>query len=468
MIKLENIKKAIKSRLGELWWYTAVLFIAQQLGSVINAFIGLWLVPQYVPKEELGAVLPMLQVGSILGLPVAIMLIPFGKYLNIYLVNGELGKIKSMLRDVVYLTFAFGVIIIVLGCYVMPGVFVRLRIQDGILTWLIILSSIMATIFPLFAQALQGLKKFRAISVLTISYPFVRLITMVITLPIRGLSGYFCGGLVADSFGIAATVISLRNLISRKIPFVSYLPDVREITRYTVPIALLLIAGRIQCAAEFFIIRHRLPDIESAAYYFVTRFSEIPNSLWAALSVAFFPMVSEQFEKGKQTDAIYKHALMFILVGGGLMTICFHFFAPCLFSLTDVWKAYLPYAHLMGVATATCVLRAAFACFQSRQMACRKSGFIVYTSIIYCLEALVLYAISGINFFRGYLPDVFIDYIQSLNLMRLDCIVWIIFFISAGMCLLTLIRVKSIKSVCHQLKLRLMRNVRTPWEGKVR
>jgi O-antigen/teichoic acid export membrane protein len=444
MINVKDIKENIKFRLGDLWWYTAVLFIAQQLGSVINAFIGLWLVPQYVPKEELGAVLPMLQVGSILGLPVAIMLIPFGKYLNIYLVNGELGKIKSMLRDVAYLTFVFGAIIIVLGFYLMPGIFLRLRIQDGILTWLIILSSIMATIFPLFSQALQGLKKFRAISVLTIAYPFVRLFTMAITLPIRGLSGYFCGSLVADSVGIAATVIGLRNLISRKIPFVSYLPDVREITRYTLPIALLLIAGRIQCAAEFFIIRHRLPDLESAAYYFLTRFSEIPNSLWAALSVVFFPMVSERFEKGKQTDTIYINSLRFILVGGGLMTICFHFFAPYLFSLTEVWKVYLPYSHLMGVATATCVLRAAFACFQSRQMACRKSGFIAYTATIYCLEALVLYAISGINFFRGYLPDMFIDYIQSLNLMRLDCIVWIIFFISAGMFLFTLKRAKKV------------------------
>ncbi|MEI7945478.1 MAG: hypothetical protein WCJ02_02225 [bacterium] len=444
MIKVNFIKETIKSRLGELWWYTIVLFVAQQLGAVINAFIGVWLVPKYVPQAELGAVLPLLQIGSVLGLPVAIMLIPFGKYLNVYLVKGEIGKIKSMLRDVVCLALIFGAMVAICARYAMPGVFLRLRIQDGLLTWLIVLSSITAAISPLFVQALQGLNKFKVISFLTFSYSFVRLGVMALTLPIRGLSGYVCGGLATDVFSMVTTVIGLRKLLLRSITCVPYFQDFREIAFYAFPIAILLVAGRIQGAAEFFIIRHRLPDIESAAYYFITRFAEIPNSLWAALSVVFFPMVSAQFERGNQTQTIYHHSIKFILIGGGIMTLCVHFIAPYLFSLTETWRAYLPYTHLMGVATATCVLRAAFACFQSYQMACRKNAFIVYTAMIYCLEAGVLYSISGINFFRGYLPNVFIDYIQSQNLMRLDCIVWIIFFISAGMFLFTLKRVKKV------------------------
>jgi len=58
----------LENRLGPLWWYTIILFIAQRFGDVLNAFIGLWLVPRYVPQEELGAVLPLSQVGGVLAL----------------------------------------------------------------------------------------------------------------------------------------------------------------------------------------------------------------------------------------------------------------------------------------------------------------------------------------------------------------------------------------------------------------
>ena len=38
----------LHEKLGDLWWYTILLFIAQRMGDVINMFIGLWLVPKYV------------------------------------------------------------------------------------------------------------------------------------------------------------------------------------------------------------------------------------------------------------------------------------------------------------------------------------------------------------------------------------------------------------------------------------
>ena len=84
-----KLLSSIKSRLGELWWYTLILFCVQRLGDVINVFVGLWLVPRYVPQEELGAVLPLLQVGGTLGLPLTILLGPFTKFLNTYATRGE-------------------------------------------------------------------------------------------------------------------------------------------------------------------------------------------------------------------------------------------------------------------------------------------------------------------------------------------------------------------------------------------
>ncbi len=42
------------TRLGDLWWYTILLFVVQRFSDVINLFVGLWLVPKYVPQSEFG------------------------------------------------------------------------------------------------------------------------------------------------------------------------------------------------------------------------------------------------------------------------------------------------------------------------------------------------------------------------------------------------------------------------------
>ena len=55
---MKSILHRIHERCGDLWWYAALLFMAQRFGDTINMFVGMWLVPKYVPQDELGAVLP--------------------------------------------------------------------------------------------------------------------------------------------------------------------------------------------------------------------------------------------------------------------------------------------------------------------------------------------------------------------------------------------------------------------------
>ena len=69
---MKSILHNLHERCGDLWWYAALLFIAQRFGDVINLFVGMWLVPRYVPQEELGAVLPLTQMASFLALPLKI------------------------------------------------------------------------------------------------------------------------------------------------------------------------------------------------------------------------------------------------------------------------------------------------------------------------------------------------------------------------------------------------------------
>ncbi len=49
-----GIFQRLHARLGDLWWYTILLFVAQRFSDVINLFVRLWLVPKYVPQSKLG------------------------------------------------------------------------------------------------------------------------------------------------------------------------------------------------------------------------------------------------------------------------------------------------------------------------------------------------------------------------------------------------------------------------------
>ena len=61
---MKTLLDRLHVRLGDFWWYSLMLFAALRFGDLINAFVGLWLVPKYVPSEELGAVLPLTQFAT--------------------------------------------------------------------------------------------------------------------------------------------------------------------------------------------------------------------------------------------------------------------------------------------------------------------------------------------------------------------------------------------------------------------
>ncbi len=408
----------LKNKLGPLWYYAALIFIAQRLGDVINTIIGLWLVPKYVCPSELGAVLALAQVGGVLGIPLAILLVPFEKFLNIFAVHAEYGKVKSLLRDALILVALSIVGAYACSFFLMPHVYERMRVSDGLLTHLIVISGVLTTVSPLFLVAMQAAKKFRQLSILSVLSAPVRLLVLLIALPLRGLAGYFIGQVCTDGFNMGYSLLALKNPFFTNVKCVSYWSHWREIWHYTWPIIFLTIAGRIQTTTEFFAVRHWLTDTESGAYYFITRFAEIPICLWTATRMVFFPLVSEKHDSGQNTSRMFYQTVLLILLGGGAVIGLFHIVFPFVLSLLPMWQRYMDYAPLLGVVGATCVVRTAFACFIAYETACRRFGFVVYTVAFYLIEAVLLYCIGGIGFFEGWLPTHIIQWIRGLVSLR--------------------------------------------------
>ncbi len=121
---------SLRARLGELWWYTMLGFIVARMGEVVNLYIGVFLVPKVLPAEQLGAVTPLMSVGTFVGLPIALLLIPVGKFLNVFAARKEYGKVKALLLDSIYVNLVFAVLVLGWLAIAGDGILERMHVTD--------------------------------------------------------------------------------------------------------------------------------------------------------------------------------------------------------------------------------------------------------------------------------------------------------------------------------------------------
>ncbi len=206
----------------------------------------------------------------------------------------------------------------------------------------------------------------------------------------------------------------------------------------------------VSSAIQLLIIRQRLPDVESAAYYFCSRFAEIPNVLWGALAVTFFPIVSEAFEQGRDTRRLLMQVLVFTVGGGVLIAGVLALGIGWLFGAVPRWHDYVPYSVMVGWLALTNVLRAAFACFYNQELACRRFSFLWYLVPTGLVSSALLVGLTGYGFFEPYFPPAWVEWMASLRAARLGFIVGVMVAADAavfiGMMVQMIFTAKSTKS----------------------
>jgi O-antigen/teichoic acid export membrane protein len=187
------------------------------------------------------------------------------------------------MRGVFAATAVFLFIAIVVARFLLPAFLERIRIVEGSLGLVIIAASFVSAVAPIYSNALQALKKFKAQSIISIVGAPVRLIAMLLAMPFRAITGYFVGQAATPAFSIAASVLALHKELSVKAePYWNR----ATVKKFAGLLAIFLSWGFVTGfygLVESTLIRQRLPDLDSAGYYIATRFSEIANYLLCAI-----------------------------------------------------------------------------------------------------------------------------------------------------------------------------------------
>ena len=422
---MANLVERFRSRCGDFWWYSLLIFIACRSGDAIQAFIGLWLVPRYVPQNELGAVLPLLQVGSIFGLPLSILVIPFARWLTLYAAQGEFGKVKRLLS----LTFGFVVIVfilaVILARFILPHFFERLRVVEGSLGILVICAGLSGPFSSVFNNALQGLKRFGAIAfVNAISAP-VRLVVMLVAMPFRALSGYMAAQFAAPAFSVVFSWFSLRKELGRSIKSVPLgRSDMVAMFRYTMPVVVFSVVCTFMGVWQNVLIRQRLPEIESAAFYIISRLAEIASYAGMSLTVVAFPLATEAGVAEKKSQRLFWRFLGGSFVAGFAVTLVFAICGKWLLELVPLWRDYAVYWPLLVVYTFRATLLATLGAFSAYEVAAGRFSFLWYWLPFSIVETGGLGMLTGFGIFNGILPDAVVHWMASLPAARLEFFVW--------------------------------------------
>jgi len=417
---MKDLINRLHARLGDFWWYSLLMFAALRCGDLINAVVGLWLVPKYVPQEELGAVLPLTQFATTFGLPISILVAFFTRYLAIFKANGEQGKIKSLLK------WFFGFILIAallsaaLAKWTLPALFERIRIEDGSLTILIIATGVINTVAPVFNNALQGLKKFKTITFLNLIGAPIRLVSMLILLPIRALSGYMAGQLIPSIVGIITSVIAIRKDVDKSIASVPFWAgNVVPMLKYIGLYALWVIPGAVFGTIQTMLIRQRLPDIESAAYYMISRFSEVAMFAGTTLTFIMFPMAAEDFAKKASKSQLLLKVNIATIAFGIVLAIVLAFVGRFVFSKIPAYVKYLPYVTDMVLLSLILVSQQVSTNYTTFESIHNRFGHIFFTFPVSVMRTSILVAGTGYTFFYGLIPGDVVDWIGSLKMATL-------------------------------------------------
>ena len=410
----------LHARLGDLWWYSLMIFVACRSGDVIQAFIGLWLVPKYVGPEELGAVLPLQQLSGLFAVPLAIIATVFAKYVNTYATRGEYGKVKCFIRDVLLASIIVFLVCIAVAYLVIPHFYERLNVSAGLLTALILAAGFASNIANLFTSALQGLKKFKTMTIQNLISAPIRLATLLVAMPIRALSGYILGQATPPATCSLLAAYSLHKDL-RAIPLdTSWRKDLPEIWCYLWPVGIYLALSTLCTSISTTIYRQRLPEIESAAYYLLSRFAEIAGYVGSSMLLILFPLAGEAHERQKENIQILHNTILATAVVSVAMAALFLFFAPDILSLSNIWSIYAKFTNLLAILTLIVGLSTIISAMVSYEMACRRFSAAIVASAFNLSWTVALVCCTGYAFFTGILPAPCIEFFERLHMARLS------------------------------------------------
>lgn len=380
--------------------HAVLLFVALRIGDLLNLAAGLWLVPKYVSPAELGAVLPVTSFATTLAIPAFAFAFVFMREATVLAARGEFGRLKSLVRGVFLGIGGFLALALAAAAVFLPRFLERMRVPDAAAGYLVVAAAFLGCVAPVYADALNALKRFRALGAIEILSSLARVLVMLAVMPFRAFAGYFAGGAAQPLVRIAGSVLTLRKELA--VPAEPFW-DRAVVRRFAALFAGVLVYQLVPMLANLIeqsVLRTGLPDTVSAGYYLATRFSDILNTVTLPLLLVLFPHAAEATEHGGSTRPFVLRCAAVTLAAAALLAVVYAAAGEELLALLPNGRDYAAYAGYLPWLVAVNALTACQNFCTNAEIAAGRFGFLAWFAPLHLLYPAVLYlaAQRGLSF----------------------------------------------------------------------
>ena len=327
-------------------FHALFIFSALRIADAVNVAAGMWFVPKYVSSEDIGAVLPLSSFATFLSLPLFAFAMTAMKESAVLSAAGEKGRLKSLLSGVFLAAGAAVVLGLLAAAFLMPRFMDLIGLRGGGVGFAVVAAAFLGCVAPVYTDALQATKRFKALGMIEIGASAVRFAVMAALMPIKALLGYFSGQAAQPISRIFFSLFALRKEL--KVKSESYW-NKGNFKRFAALFSLILVYQAVPMAVallEQYVIRTSMSAQDSAGYYMASRFSDFLFYLTFPLLIVSFPYTALAKDGSSRMKYVLTCSVITLSVAFSAAVI-YAFFGPGLIGMLPNGVKYLEYSSLM-------------------------------------------------------------------------------------------------------------------------
>ena len=371
----------------------ATMFLALRAGDAVNVAAGLWFVPKYVSPGEIGAVLPVASFATFLSLPVFAFAMAVMKEASWLAAAGRRAEVKSLLCGVFAAAAALSAAVAAVAAVLAPAFLSAMRVDDLSAGFLAGAAAFLGCLAPVYTDALQSLKRFRALAAAEVCGAAVRFLVMAVAMPFRALAGFFAGQAALPVYRIAASVFALRKDLAAPGAEGYWSRETRaRLAKGFLAVLAYQAAPMAAALAEQSILRTSLSAADSAGYYMASRFADFLQYLTFPLLLAMFPYTASAAGRDEPVRPYVLKCSAVALAAGGLMAAAYSLCGAELMALAPNGAAYAEYARYMPWLAASGALTACQVFHTNAEVSAGRAGFLKWLVPLHAAYPLALWA----------------------------------------------------------------------------
>lgn len=345
---IEFGKNALKHELisGSLY-----VFLGVAGASFLNFILNLYVVRKF-SANDYGVYASLLSLYTLFGLlaqPITAIIV---RFVADYSSKGEISSVANLFVKTYKFISLFAIIIFIFFFILSSPIQAFLKIDNP--SYIILIGAIVSVFYVgiINLSFLQGLLKFKLISLVYISGGLIRLITAIILVGLGfKVYGVFFAILVATLIPFIFQFIPLRFLIGRKINENSKISN-KEILKYAAPTSLAIISLMSLTSTDVLLVKHFFNSYEAGLYGGLSLVGKVIFYFTGPLASVMFPLLIKRHSLGQNFNNLFYLTLLLVAIpsiGIALFYILFPILSVKLFLGGGEYLRIVPYLPIFGI-----------------------------------------------------------------------------------------------------------------------